>query len=160
MDSEGEFRIELRHEADYRFAVHFGNPRIPPLITDEGAPVGADAGPSPTQLLATAVANCLAASLLFAMRKYKNEPGPLRVVATARLVRNEQRRLRIGRIGVDLHLAIAQAQVQMLDRILAQFEDFCVVTQSVRAAIPVDVRVIDSAQTVLWNPAIVAGGPA
>jgi hypothetical protein len=47
----------------------------------------------------------------------------------------------------------------MLDRILAQFEDFCVVTQSVRTAIPVDVRVLDNAQTVLGNPAIVAAGP-
>ena len=159
MDSEGEIKIELRQEADYRFAVHFENPAIPPLITDEGAPIGADAGPSPTQLLGTAVANCLAASLLFAMRKYKNEPGPLRVVASLHLVRNEQRRLRVGRIGVDLHLAVAAAQVQMLDRILAQFEDFCVVTQSVRTAIPVDVRVLDNAQTVLGNPAIVAAGP-
>ena len=37
----------------------------------------------------------------------------------------------------------------MLERALAQFEDFCVVTQSVRAAFPVDVRVLDSAGTVL-----------
>ena len=29
------------------------------------------------------------------------------------------------------------------DRILAQFEDFCVVTQSVRESIPVSVRVLD-----------------
>jgi organic hydroperoxide reductase OsmC/OhrA len=160
MDVEGEFRLELELQADYRFAVHFPNPAVPVLITDEGAPIGADAGPSPSHLLGTAVANCLAASLLFAMRKYKNAPGALRAVVTVRMVRNEARRLRIGHIGVDLHLGVAASQVQMLDRILAQFEDFCVVTQSVRAAIPVDVRVLDSAQTVVLEPAIVAGGPA
>ena len=33
----------------------------------------------------------------------------------------------------------------MLDRILGQFEDFCIVTQSIRAAVPVDVRVLDKA---------------
>jgi organic hydroperoxide reductase OsmC/OhrA len=153
MDTEGEFRIELLNQADFRFEVHFENPAIPVLVTDEGAPVGGDAGPSPSQLLGTAVANCLAASLLFALRKYKNEPGLLRVVATVRNVRNESRRLRIGHIGVDLHLAVPAAGIHMLDRILAQFEDFCVVTQSVRAAIPVTVRVIDSTQAVLAVPA-------
>jgi organic hydroperoxide reductase OsmC/OhrA len=153
MDVEGEFRIELRNQADMRFEVHFEHPAVPVLITDEGAPVGGNAGPSPSQLLGTSVANCLAASLLFALRKYKNEPGPLRVIATVRNVRNEQRRLRIGHIGVDLYLAEPAAAIHMLDRILAQFEDFCVVTQSVRAAIPVTVRVIDSDQTVLPVPA-------
>jgi organic hydroperoxide reductase OsmC/OhrA len=160
MDAEGEFHIELRQQADYRFEVHFDKPGIPVLITDEGAPVGAGAGPSPSQLMGTAVANCLAASLLFAMRKYKNEPGPLRVVATVRMVRNENRRLRIGGIDVELQLGIPAAEVQMLDRVLAQFEDFCVVTQSVRAAIPVTVRVMDNAQTALGTSAIVSGGPA
>jgi hypothetical protein len=37
----------------------------------------------------------------------------------------------------------------MLDRILGQFEEFCVVTQSVRTAITVEVRVLDMAGTVL-----------
>jgi organic hydroperoxide reductase OsmC/OhrA len=105
------------------------------------------------------VANCLAASLLFALRKYKNDQAGLHVVARLRMVRNENRRLRVGHIGVDLHLGLAAHQIQMLDRVLAQFEDFCVVTQSVRTAIPVDVRVIDSAQTVLTNPATVGNSP-
>ena len=159
MDKEGQFRIELHNQADFRFEVHFPDPGIAPLITDEGAPVGAGAGPSPSQLLGTAVANCLAASLVFALRKYGNEAGPLRVVADVHNVRNEKGRLRIGHIGVDLHLAVTGASIQKLERILAQFEDFCVVTQSVRAAIPVTVRVIDSAQTVLAGPAIVTQGP-
>jgi hypothetical protein len=37
----------------------------------------------------------------------------------------------------------------MAERILDQFEDFCVVTQSVRAAIPVTVRVLDRDGAVL-----------
>jgi len=159
MDTEGEFRIELHNQEGFRFEVHFPNPAIAPLITDEGAPIGADAGPSPSHLLGTAVANCLAASLLFALRKFGNDAGPLRAIATVRNVRNAKGRLRIGHIGVDLCLAEPAASIQKLERILAQFEDFCVVTQSVRAAIPVSVRVIDSAQTVLSGPPIVADGP-
>jgi hypothetical protein len=36
--------------------------------------------------------------------------------------------------------------------VLAQFEDFCIVTQSVRAGIQVDVTVIDREGTVLKAP--------
>jgi len=146
---ENEFHIDLQLQGGYRFEVHFDSPAVPVLITDEDPPLGANAGPSPGQLLGTAVANCLAASLAFAMRKFKNDPGALRARATVRLIRNEQKRLRIGHIGIDLHLPMRAAQVQMLDRILTQFEEFCIVTQSVRAAIPVDVRVIDQAGAVL-----------
>jgi organic hydroperoxide reductase OsmC/OhrA len=149
---ESEFTIELVQQADYRFEVHFDNPTLPVLVTDEPAPLGGDTGPNPSRLLGTSVANCLAASLLFALRKFKNRPEPLRAAATVELVRNEHKRLRVGRIGVDLHLGVAAAQLQSLDRALSQFEEFCIVTQSVRAGIPVDVRVIDRDGRVLAAP--------
>jgi hypothetical protein len=83
------------------------------------------------------------------MRKFGNEPGPLRALATAHFVRDANNRLRIGRIGVDIHLGVPGADVAHLARILDQFEQFCTVTQSVRAAIGVDVRVLDDAGAVL-----------
>jgi len=150
--AESQFTIELMQQSDYRFEVRFDNPAVPPLLTDETAPLGGDAGPNPARLLATAVANCLAASLLFAMRKFKNEPEAMRAIATVSMTRNAQRRLRIGRISVDLHVGVLAAELRMLHRILDQFEDYCVVTQSVRAAIPVDVRVLDKAHIVLNPP--------
>jgi organic hydroperoxide reductase OsmC/OhrA len=152
MSVEDTIRVELRQQEDFRFAVDFGDPRIPVLTTDESAPVGGGAGPGPGHLLGTAVANCLAASLLFAMRKFKNDPAPMRAVATIAKGRNEQKRLRVVGIAVDLHIGLRGADVQMCDRILAQFEDFCIVTQSVRAAIPVTVRVIDRDGAVIWPP--------
>jgi hypothetical protein len=86
------------------------------------------------------------------MRKFKNEPGPIRAVATVTMARNAQHRLRVGRIAVDLHLGAVAAELRRLDRILGLFEDYCTVTQSLRAAIPVDVRVLDKAHTVLAAP--------
>jgi uncharacterized OsmC-like protein len=147
--SEDTFSVDLLQQADYRFEARFDSPTVPALITDERPPLGADAGPSPVRLLAVGVANCLAASLLFALRKFKNEPGPMRAYATVRMVRNAQNRLRVGGMQVDLHLGVAAASLKQLDRALAQFEEFCVVTESVRAAFPVDVRVVDGDGRVL-----------
>lgn len=90
-----------------------------------------------------AVANCLAASLLFALRKFSNEPGPLRATADVSLARNSRGRLRIPRMAVELHLGVSWETLKHADRALAQFEDFCVVTESVRAGIQVDVQVLD-----------------
>ena len=146
---ESGFSIELEQLEDYRFEVRFDDRAVPALITDENAPLGGDAGPSPSRLLAAAVANCLAASLLFALRKFKNEPQPLRAVARVTKVRNAQNRLRIGGIAVEIHLGVPASQIKMLERILGQFEEFCVVTQSIRAGIPVTVRVLDKAGAVL-----------
>jgi organic hydroperoxide reductase OsmC/OhrA len=146
---EQPFTIELMQLADYRFEAHFDDPSIPALVTDEPAPLGAGAGPNPARLLATAVANCLAASLLFAMRKFGNRPDPLRALATTTMARNERGRWRVARIGVDLHLGAIASDLKSLPRVLAQFEDFCIVTQSVRAAFPVDVRVFDHAGSML-----------
>ena len=146
---DGPFTIELLQQADYRFEVHFDNPAVPVLITDEVAPLGHDKGPNPSRLLATAIANCLSASLLFAMRKFKNEPGPLRTQATVTTGRNADKRMRVLHVAVDLHVGVPTAGLVMLERILAQFEEFCVVTQSVRAAIPVAVRVLGPEGAVL-----------
>ncbi len=147
--AETSTAIELRQQADYRFEASFGVPGMPVLVTDEPLPLGGNAGPSPDHLLGTAVANCLASSLLFALRKFKNRPEPIRAVATVEKARNAENRMRISRIGVDLHLGAPSSGMQMLDRVLAQFEEFCVVTQSVRAGIAVDVRVFDADGTLL-----------
>ncbi|MEO7007590.1 MAG: OsmC family protein [Caldimonas sp.] len=143
------FTIELVQQADYRFEAHFDNLAIAPLLTDESPPLGGDAGPSPSRTLAVAVAHCLSSSLLFAMRKFGNEPDPLRTHATTTLARNAQNRWRVARIAVEIHLGRTAAEFKQLERILAQFEDFCIVTQSVRVGIPVDVQVLDSQGTVL-----------
>ncbi len=79
----------------------FDNPAIPTLIVDEAAPVGGDAGTNPGRILAPAVVNCVATSLLFAMRKFKNEPGQLRATASVGTARNEQKRWRIVSIDVE-----------------------------------------------------------
>ncbi len=136
--------VSLRQQADYRFEIRFGE-NLPSLIADEPAPLGQGEGPSPAQLLAASVGNCLSDSLLFALRKFKQAPEPLRCEVTAEVGRNPEGRLRILGIHATITLGVAAGSLEHLDRALAQFEAFCTVTQSVRQAIPVRVTVIDAA---------------
>jgi uncharacterized OsmC-like protein len=100
-------------------------------------------------LLAAAVGNCLSDSLLFALRKFKQNPEPLRCEVRANVGRNAENRLRVLGMEVRLSLGVVAADLQHLDRVLSQFEDFCTVTQSVGAGIPVAVQVFDAGGTQL-----------
>ncbi|CAN7260624.1 OsmC family protein [Pseudoxanthomonas sp. LjRoot143] len=144
MSDTQTIRLTLEQEDDYAFRIRFDETTIADLLTDEPAPLGKGEGPNPTRLLLSAVANCLSASLLFALRKFKNTPGKLVTQATADLVRNEQGRLRVGHIHADIQLAEAGTAHASLERILAQFENFCVVTESVRHGVEVSVSITDA----------------
>ena len=141
---EASFRLRLTQQKNYQFLVEFLDSEVPALTTDESPPLGDNAGPNPSHLLAAAVSNCLAASLLFALRKFKNEVTLMTVEAAVRMARDQKNRLRVGSVEVTLQLGETGATLHHLDRILAQFEEFCVVTQSVRAGFSVNVSVKDS----------------
>ena len=136
-----EFTLTLHRQQDYRFNVEFDLAGVPDLQLDEPAPLGAGSGPNASRLLAAAVANCLSASLLFCLGKFKQEPGKIVADVKGHMVRNEKGRLRVGSFDVDIRLGLT---VDRLPHCAEQFEDFCVVTDSVRHGIPVNVKVHDS----------------
>jgi len=147
MDNE-KIAIELVQQQDYRFEVAFGGD-VPALVADEPAPLGSGLGPSPVQLLCAAVGNCLSDSLLFALRKFKQAPEPLRTTVVAEVGRNAEGRLRVLRMDATLRLGVPASQLQHLDRVLSQFESYCTVTQSVGQGIPVGLTVLDADNLVL-----------
>lgn len=151
-DKDGTFTITLEQQRDYQFLVKWDNPDVPDLLVDEAASLGEDAGPNPSRMLALAVANCLTASLMFALRKFKNQPEPLVATVTGHVVRNVHNRLRVGRIDVDIRMGKETIQLEHLDRVLAQFEDFCVVKESVRSGIDIRVTVRDAKGEIVKQP--------
>lgn len=145
MDESLSFTLDLEQIQDYEFRVNkFDWPNVAELKLDEPAPLGSLPGPNAARLIGAAVANCLSSSLLFCMRMLKQTPGTLRAEVRDESKRSQRGRLRLGRFDATIRLAEQAAAIQHFDRCLAQFEDFCAVTESVHRGIPVGVRVIDA----------------
>ena len=141
--SEKTITVELTQAKDYQFEIQFGGD-VPVLRSDEPAPLGTGLGPSPVQMLCAAVGNCLSDSLLFAFRKFKQAPEPLRCVMQAEVGRNADNRMRVLSMAAQLHMGVPAGSLGQCEHVLAQFESFCTVTQSVGRGIPIRVEVFDS----------------
>lgn len=140
------FSVALTLGQGYQFGADFGVPGVPELQMDEPAPLGAGDGPNATRLLAAAVGNCLAASYLFCMRRARIEVKELRATVEGTFARNERGRLRIGELQVRLQPVLETGTPAHIARCLELFEDFCIVTQSVRDGIDVRVEVAPASQ--------------
>lgn len=157
MSEHGEFAVRLSQLDNYRFQVDFDWADVPPIILDEPEPLGAQTGPNASRVLAAAVGNCLSASLLFCLQKARIEVKNIATDVRGSLVRNPKGRLRIGKLEADIHLDAGAIEPRRLERCLGLFEDFCVVTASVRKSIPVRVRVLDPSGNVLYEAGAGAG---
>jgi organic hydroperoxide reductase OsmC/OhrA len=138
---EKPFTLALTLRDGYAFSVDFEQEGIPPLLLDESPPLGVGRGPDAARLLAAAIGNCLGASLLYCLRKARVEVRGMHTTVEGTLVRNQRGRVRIGAIRVKLAPDVAPEQRDRVSRCLGLFEDFCIVTESVRQGVRVDVEV-------------------
>lgn len=149
MQEESRFAIHLEHLQDYEFKVKFDWPEAPDMVMDEPPPLGHQHGPNASRLLAAAVANCLTASLLFCLKKNSPPVHSVKTEASCILGRNDNKRLRISHLEVVIAVDNEPLDGKRLKRCLDMFEEFCVVTASIRSGIPVKVLVTDSKGQVL-----------
>jgi uncharacterized OsmC-like protein len=154
-ETVNEFAISIDQIHDYEFRVRFDKEHMAELVGDEPSPLGRDAGPSPSRLLAAAIGNCLSSSLLFCARKARAEISGIHTDVKVKIVRNENKRLRVGEVEVTIEPRLADADKEKAMRCLNLFEDFCTVTQSIRAGIDVKVHVkgLDSGERIEATPA-------
>jgi len=136
-----EFTITMQQIRDFEFRVRFDHPHHASLDLDEPAPLGRDSAPNAARILAAAIGNCLSASLLFCARKAKVEMGAIQTSVKTRIARTPKGRLRIAGVEVQIDPSLPEAEISKAARCLGLFEDYCLVTQSVRQGIPVDVTV-------------------
>lgn len=133
--------IELDLIDGFAQEVDWGVVGAPTMVIDEPEPLGTNRGPSPGRVLAAALASCLGASLLFCLRKSRIDVRGLHTTASVALIRNDKGRLRVGTITVKLAPVVALDQQPRMARCLEVFEDFCIVTASVRPSVTVNVSV-------------------
>jgi organic hydroperoxide reductase OsmC/OhrA len=146
MSETRTYKVDLRFVRGYEFVATFPEEKgLPPILFDEPPPMGEGTGPNAAAVLAAAVGNCLAASLAFCLRKARVEPVDLTAAVVARVARNEHGRFRISSIDVELTPEIADTDRPRFERCEHLFQDFCIVTESVRRGIDVNVKVVQPA---------------
>ena len=149
MSEEGRFTIHLQQREGFLINVAFDWKRVPDLLMDEPPPLGEQQGPNASRMLAAAAANCLSASLLYCVFKEEPPDDCLRAQATCVMVRNERKRLRIGRMEIRLIVTDVVVESARFARCKDLFEDFCVVSASIRQGIPMRVTVEDTQGRIL-----------
>lgn len=135
-----EFVVEIEQVEDYEFRVRLDKAQYPELMLDAPAPVGKDVNPSPSRLLAAAMGHCMASGLLFCGRKLGVTLGPIRARVRTEIVRNERGFRRIGRMTVEIDADALDGDRDLIERCARTFEDYCMVSQSVREGVEVEVR--------------------
>jgi uncharacterized OsmC-like protein len=144
---EGTFEVTLSRDDEYRFDVDFQDGSGTILHMDEPEPLGGGAGPNATRVVAAAVGNCLSASLLFCLGRARIDVADVKTRVTGTIVRNERGRMRLGSLKVHIEPNVGSVPPEKIQRCLEIFEDFCIVTASVREGLDVEVEVETPAAT-------------
>jgi uncharacterized OsmC-like protein len=139
MTEHGRFSLRLERMNGFEFETRFDWEQVAPLLLDEPEPLGGRKGPNASRLIGAAVGNCLSASLLFCLEKAKQQVKAIHTEVTGTMARNERGRMRIGKLAVHITLDVDAQQPDRVTRCLQLFEDYCVVTASVREGIPTSV---------------------
>lgn len=142
--SDHDFAVTVKRLDKYQFSVRFDGVDAPALLMDEPAPLGEGAGPNAARVLAAAVGNCLSASLTFCLQKARIPVLGMQTHVTGSVERNERGRLRITRLDVAIDPEVRAEDRARMQHCLELFEDFCLVTESVRSGIAVNVEVTQS----------------
>ncbi len=105
-------------------------------------------GPNPSRMLALSVLSCLSASFIFCLKKRDFKVDDFKAEAEVTIARNEKGFLRIKKIDVNIEPKIenpeslkrAKQCLKAAKDGVSFFEQYCIVTQSVRAGIEVNVN--------------------
>ncbi len=158
MSGEKQFTIEMEQLQGYEFKVKFDLAGVDELLVDEPPPVGEGKGPNPSRMITVAAANCLSASLLYCVTKNEPPAGSMHTKATCTMKRTAKGRLRIGDIQVRMTVDGKLEEAARMKRCLDLFEDFCVVTASLRDGFPIEVEVVNQGGETLHRSSLESAG--
>lgn len=131
----------LKRVEGYKYDVTFDELPGVKLTTDEPVPVGKGEGVSAAMLLSSAVGHCLTSSLLFCMEKSRAKVKDLATEVELVMERNQRARWRVKQIKVRMKPLVESIDAEKLERCKGIFQDFCIVSASIRDGIKIDVEV-------------------
>lgn len=136
-----KIHARLRRADGYGYAITFDELPGARLSMDEPPPLGKGEGPTAAMMLSSAVGHCLSSSLLFCLEKSRVKARDVQTDVETTLARNEGGRWRVSEIKVKMRPVVDPVDREKLIRCRGIFEDFCIVTASVRQGVKVDVDV-------------------
>ena len=125
----------------YKYDISFDELPGVKIVSDEPVPAGKSEGVTAAMMLSGAVGHCLCSSLLFCLDKSRVKAKDLSADVELAMERNEKGKWRVKEIKVNLKPIVDDIDSKKLDRCKELFEDFCIVSSSVREGIKIDVNV-------------------
>ncbi len=133
-----KIHTHIRRIENYRFEIDFDEWEGK-IVMDEPAPLGESKAPNAGMMLSSAIGHCLCASLQFCAGKAHGKVDDLSADVETTLARNDRGRWRIEGIKVHMKAMMDEENQKRFGRCRELFEDFCIVTGSVRQGVKVDV---------------------
>lgn len=145
---EVKFQVELELIDNLQFNVKFDLPDAPDLMMDEPPMFGGEGiGPNAARLIAAGVGNCLAASLTFCLRRAKADLKGMNAIVHVTIGR-EEGLLRLQKLDLELHPRLGtEDSLEKLKKCKNLFEKYCMVTESLRRGLPMNVEVVPEIQS-------------
>ena len=141
MSDEAKFEVGLTLEEEMIFKSDLGQIKMQDFFIDEKHKKEENRiGPNPAMLLALAILGCLEASFTFCLQKKNFTLEDISGRAEIVTGRNEKGFWRVKRINVTINPKIDDPIMRKrADQCRKMFEQYCIVTQSVRNGIEVNV---------------------
>lgn len=130
------------YKGGYKFEITFDELPTARVMSDEPAPTGESAGPSASMMLSSAVGHCLSSSLLFCLEKSRVKTKDLTTDVETVMSKNDKGRWRVKDIKVKMKPTVDAIDENKLERCKGMFQDFCIVSASVREGIKIDVEIV------------------
>ena len=143
MSEQVSTKVSLEMEEEMIFKCNLGLPKYEEFFIDEAHHDKDEMwGPNPSRLLASAILGCLSASFMFCLQKRKLTLDDFKAEAEIIIARNEKKLFRVKEINVQLNPKSSDpAVVKRIEQCKKFFEQYCTITESVRAGIDVNVEI-------------------
>ena len=137
-------------ESQMIFKCDMGNMKVKDCYIDEEHQEEVDMlGPNPSRMLALGILGCLSASFIFCLKKRNFKVDDFKGEAEVTIAKNESGFWRVKKINVEIKPKIEDPETlkrakQCLKTTkdgISFFEQYCIVTQSVRSGVEVNVNI-------------------